>query len=182
MNRHWTWFFLALGALLLGGGCEEGELTGPAAPEEVASTLFQPVVYEDAVYGWLLVSEDTFECNHLIGYVDEGEDTDTFIEDLEVGRHLLATLRREPSLEWSGLYAGVTEETLTLADLTSNRMSTARIFMDGEEIVSEIGGYVMLESYQEDEQSSGSLGLGVVDGTFTADVCGPLDRSEETGP
>jgi len=172
---------MALGGLVVLAGCEEGELTGPAAPEEVATALLQPVDYEDAVYGLLLISDGTFECNHLIGYVDEGEDSDTY-EELEVGRHTLATLRREPSLEWVGLYAGVTEETLALADLASNRMSTALVFLDGEEIISETGGYVMLESYLQDEQSSGSMDVGVMEGTFTADVCGPLDRTGEIGP
>lgn len=163
--------------LLAAGGCAEtGGLTGPAAIEEVDSALLLPVAYADWVEGMLLLSDGSFECNHVIGYVDEGTSSDLG-EAVTSGRHVLARLRREPSLEWPGLYVGETTETLSLPDAGGNRLSTALVYLDGEEIVSETGGYVWIDHFAEDDQADGSLDLGVVEGGWSAEVCAAIDRS-----
>jgi hypothetical protein len=158
-------------------GCPQNDgLTGPAAIEEVSTALFMPVTRADWVEAQLLLSDGDFECNHLVGYVDETTDS-ALVEDLTTGRHLLATLRREPSLEWPGLYVGETAETLALPDAGGNRLSTGLVFLDGEEILSEQGGYVWLDAYTEDDSASGTLDLGVVEGPWTTEACAAIDRS-----
>ncbi len=159
------------------GGCADvAALTGPAAPEEVASSLVQPVTRDDRVEALLLLSDGSLACNQLVEIVDEGDGADAY-DELATGRHLLVTLVREPSLAWPGLYPGETAETLALADLAASRMSSGLVFLDGDVLLSETGGFVDVASYVEDGEASGTLDLGVVEGSWSAVVCGPLDRS-----
>lgn len=163
--------------VLAAGGCTESDgLTGPAAIEEISTALLLPVTRAEWVEALLLLSDGSFECNHLVGYVDETTDSALY-EDLLSGSHLIATLRREPSLEWPGLYVGETAETLALPDAGGNRLSTGLVFLDGEVILSEQGGYVWLEAYTEDDDASGTLDLGVVEGPWSAEACVAIDRS-----
>ncbi len=167
----------ALALALAGAGCPTTDgLTGPAAIEEVSTALLLPVTRAEWVEGVLLLSGGGFECNHVIGYVDEGTDS-ALAEDLLAGRHVVSLLRREPAVAWPGLYVGETAETLALPDAGGHRLSTSLVYLDGEEIVSDTGGYVWLEAFAEDDAADGSLDLGVVEGPWAAEVCAAIDRS-----
>ncbi len=172
---------------LLLAACGEGEgLVGPAAIEEPATLVLLPVervttsgddTTLEWVEGWLLISEASFDCNTLISHLDEGITSD-LTDALKADRHLLITLRREVSLDWPGLYAGDTSATLALDDVDSNRLSTGAVYVDGEEILSEEGGYVLLIDWKDDDSSTGTLDLGVVHGSFDAEVCPVIQREK----
>lgn len=175
------WMMLAACSLLIACG-DEDVLTGPAAIDEPAVSLLLPVGRVAAadgsllhVQGLLLISDKDLSCNHLITYVDEGDLSETY-EALLTGRHLLMTLRREPALEWPGLYAGATSETLTAEDVDSDRLSTGLVYMDGVEILSEEGGFVYIGTF--DDGAVGTLDLGVVEGPFDAEVCETIERDD----
>jgi len=162
---------------------EEG-LVGPAAMDEPAASLFLPVERVSPadgsllyVQGLLLITDKELVCNHLYGYVDEGVTSDAYNE-LLTGRHLLGTLRREPSFEWPGLYAGATSGVLAQDDVDSDRLSTGLVYFDGEEILSEEGGFVYVAEYG-DTRVDGELDFGVVEGAFDAEICDVIAREDE---
>ena len=184
MTRVLMLVVLTATVVALGACSEEEGLVGPAAIEEPAASLFLPVERVAAadgslvyVQGLLLITDKDLVCNHLIGYVDEGLASETYTE-LLTGRHLLGTLRRAPSFDWLGLYAGATSETLTQDDVESGRLSTGLIYFDGEEILSEEGGFVYIHEY-DDTQTNGELDFGVVEGAFDAEVCDVIERDDE---
>jgi len=183
VNRFITVVALAAAVATFVACADEEGLVGPAAMDEPAASLFLPVervnpadgslVY---VQGLLLITDKDLVCNHLIGYVDEGLTSETYTE-LLTGRHLLGALRREPSFEWPGLYAGATSETLAQDDVDSDRLSTGLVYFEGEEILSEEGGFVYIQEYGE--RVTGELDFGVVEGTFDAEACDAIERDDE---
>lgn len=184
MKRVLMFVTLTAALAALGACSDEDGLVGPAAMEEPAASLFLPVERVAAadgslvyVQGLLLITDKDLVCNHLIGYVDEGLASETYTE-LLTGRHLLGTLRRAPSFDWQGLYAGATSETLAQDDVESDRLSTGLVYFDGEEILSEEGGFVYIQEYGE-AQTTGELDFGVVEGAFDAEVCDAIERDDE---
>lgn len=182
MNR---WLGLLLLGLALGGCAATEGLMGPAAIEAPGSQVLLPVDRQGTVgdtstleytEGLMLISSMNIDCNGLVEYVDEGLTSNTF-QSLASGRHLLITLRREPSFDWPGLYVGATSETLAMDDIEPNRAHTALVYLDGEEILSEEGGYVYIDTF--DDSAAGDLDLGVVWGDFEAEVCPVIERELE---
>ena len=181
MSRLWTWLALVGLVALVGCSAEEG-LMGPAAIDSPDSTVLMPVdrlgtagdagtlEYTEAL---LLVSSVSFDCNGLVEYVDEGQLSTTYLS-LFTGQHLLITLRREPAFDWPGLYVGATSEILAMDDIEPNRVSTAVVYLHGEALLSEEGGYVFIDSFDED--AVGTLDLGVVWGDYEADICPTIER------
>jgi len=166
----------ALLLIALAAGCAEEEgVGGPAAPEELTSAVLLPVDRETRIEAWLLLSGDSYDCNQLVEYEDEGEVSSAYDSWL-TGRHSLSLLRREASLTWDGLYPGATSETLALDDMGMNRASTSLVFFDGELIPSEEGGYVLLETYEDASEADARIDLGVLDGPFVAEVCAAIER------
>jgi hypothetical protein len=166
-------------ALMLAGlavGCTEEEgITGPAAPEELSSALLLPIDRETRIEALLLLSGESYDCNQLVEYEDEG-DLSSAYDSWLTGRHSLSVLRREASLTWDGLYPGATSETLALDDMGMNRASTSAVFFDGEIILSEEGGYVLLEGYEDAGEADARIDLGVLGGPFVAEVCATIER------
>jgi len=181
--RRWL---VGLALLLALGGCsEEDGLMGPAAIEAPGSQVLLPVDRQGTVgdpstleftEGLMLISSLDTDCNGLVEYVDEGLTSNTY-QSLMSGQHLLITLRREPDFDWPGLYVGATSETLAMDDIEPNRAHTAQIYLNGEEILSEEGGYVLIDTF--DESAGGDLDLGVVWGGFDAEVCPLIERELE---
>jgi hypothetical protein len=176
---------LALLGLTLGGCTADEGLMGPAAIEAPGSQVLLPVDRQGTVgdsstleytEGLMLISSMDFDCNGLVEYVDEGVTSNTYLS-LASGRHLLITLRREPEFDWPGLYVGATSETLAMDDLEPNRAHTAHIYLDGEDILSEEGGYVLVDTF--DDSAAGDLDLGVVWGDYEAEVCPVIERELE---
>mgnify|MGYP006971808967 CR=1 FL=1 len=175
------WLTILLMVLVPGCGDDQG-LMGPAAIESPDSSVLMPIdrlgtagdtgslEYTEAL---LLISSATFDCNSLVEYVDEGLASTTYLS-LFSDQHLLITLRREPDFDWPGLYVGATSEILAMDDIEPNRASTGLIYYWGEEILSEEGGYVYIDSFAE--EATGDLDQGVVWGDFTAEVCPTIER------
>lgn len=171
----------AVAAALAGCSSEEG-LMGPAAIEAPASQVLLPVDRQETpgdagtlqyTEGLLLISSAQFDCNGLVEYVDEGLTSNTYLS-LFTGQHLVISLRREPEFDWPGIYVGATSETLAMEDIEPNRASTAEIYLHGEALLSEEGGYVYIDTFEE--EAAGDLDLGVVWGDYAADVCPIIER------
>ena len=168
-------------AALAGCSAEEG-LMGPAAIAEPASQVLLPVDRLDDPSdsstlqyseGLLLISSARYDCNGMVEYVDEGLTSSTYLSFL-AGQHLVISLRREPDFDWPGIYVGATSEALTMDDIEPNRASTAVIYLHGEMLLSEEGGYVYIDTFED--EAVGDLDLGVVWGDFEADVCPVIER------